>query len=456
VTKPAIHPLRRFTLKVIGNTTFGTVDVLADGTGLSSRAGSALLALTAQRLGLTDALSGALAGTRERRSSHDPGRVLGDLAVMAGDGGRCVSDLAALAGQPALFGEVASVSTARRVLLSIGEGEIEGIRRARALARGRAWKAGAAPARVILDFDATPISIHSEKELAAGHYKGGFGFNPLLVTCRREVLAGVLRPGNAGANNASDHQQLLELALEQLPESALDGDILARSDSAGASHDFAFSCRETRIRFSLGYAINVTVREQILALAADAWEPAVNQDGEPREGAWVTELTGLIDLSSWPEGTRLICRRERPHPGAQLTFTDLDGHRFQCFITDQDDQDIAALEALHRQHAEVEDRVKTLKATGAGHLPFQSFPANAAWFELALLAHDILVWTQLLLLDGEHKISEPKRLRYRILHVAGQITRHARRTTLHLPADWPWAGAILRAFKRLHALPAYG
>ena len=443
-------------MKVMGNATFGTLDVVADGTGLSSRAGTVLLALTAQRLGLMDGLSGALAGTRERRSAHDPGRVLCDLAVMAADGGQCVSDLQALAGQPALFGNLASVPTARRVLLSIGQPQIDRVRQARALARARAWEAGAAPERVVLDFDATPISVHSEKEHAAGHYKGGFGFNPLLVSCGREVLAGVLRPGNAGANNAQDHLKLLELALEQLPHSVLDGDILARSDSAGASHDFASGCRETRIRFSLGYAINATVREQILALSEAAWAPAVNQDGQPREGAWVTELTGQIDLAGWPEGTRLICRRERPHPGAQLTFTDADGHRFQCFITDQDGPDIAALEATHRQHAEVEDRVKTLKATGAGHLPFQSFQANAAWFELALLAHDILVWTQQLLLDGEHASSEPKRLRYRILHVAGQITRPARRSTLYLPADWPWATAILTAFQRLQALPAYG
>ena len=443
-------------MKVMRDATFGTVDVLADGTGLSSRAGTVLLALTAQRLGLTDGLSGALAGTRERRSAHDPGRVLCDLAVMAADGGSCVSDLAVLAGQGALFGNVASVPTARRVLLKVCEAEIERVRQARAVARERAWNAGAAPDRVILDFDATPISIHSEKEQAAGHYKGGFGFNPLLATCGREVLAGVLRPGNAGANNASDHLRVLELALEQLPESALDGEILARSDSAGASHDFAGACRETRIQFSLGYAINQTVREQILGLGEAAWEPAVNQDGEAREGAWVTELTGLLDLSPWPSGTRLICRRERSHPGAQLTFTDLDGRRFQCFITDQPDRDIAALEVLHRQHAEVEDRVKTLKATGAARLPFHAFTANAAWLELALTAHDIMVWTQLLTLDGEHAISEPKRLRYRILHVAGQITRHARRTTLHLPADWPWAAAILRAFKRLNALPAYG
>jgi len=443
-------------LKVTRSASFRTVDVVADGSGLSSRAGTVLLALTAQRLGLTDGLSGALAGTRERRSANDPGRVLCDLAVMVADGGSCVSDLAVLAGQGALFGNIASVSTARRVLLKVGEGELERIRQARALARRRAWDAGAAPDRVILDFDATPISIHSEKELAAGHYKGGFGFNPLIATCAREVLAGVLRPGNAGANNAQDHLRVLELALEQLPESALDGEILARSDSAGASHEFAGACRETRIRYSLGYSINQTVREQILALGEAAWEPAVNQDGQPREGAWVTELTGLLDLSSWPSGTRLICRRERPHPGAQLSFTDSGGHRFQCFITDQPGRDIAALEALHRKHAEVEDRVKTLKQAGAARLPFHAFTANAAWFELALTAHDIMVWTQLLTLDGEHAVSEPKRLRYRILHVAGQITRHARRATLHLPADWPWAAAILRAFKRLDALPAHG
>ncbi len=422
-------------MKVMGRSTIGTVDVRADGIGLSSRAGTALLAVVAQRIGLTDGLSGALAGTRERRSGHDPGRVLCDLAVMAADGGRCVSDLQALAGQPALFGEIASVSTARRVLLSLGDDELEKIRQARAIARARAWETGAAPERVILDFDATPITAHSEKEHAAGHYKGGFGFNPLLVSCGREILAGILRPGNAGANNSEDHLSVLELALEQLPQSALDGEILARSDSAGASHDFAFACRETRIRFS---------------------QPAINADGKTRDGAWVTELTGQVNLEGWPEGTRLICRRERPHPGAQLSFSDLEGHRFQCFITDQDGKDIAVLEALHRAHAEVEDRVKALKATGAAHLPFHSFQANAAWLELALLAHDITVFTQLLTLDGEHRICEPKRLRYRILHVAGQLTSHARQTTLHLPADWPWAGAILRAFKRLRALPAFG
>jgi hypothetical protein len=443
-------------LKVMGRSRVRTVNVRADGTGLSSRAGTALLPLVAARLGLSDGLSDALAGTRERRSGHDPGRVFCDLAVMLADGGRCISDLAALAGQASLFGEIASVSTGRRVLLSVGAAELDGIRAARARGRARAWVAGAAPDQVILDLDATPVDAHSEKERAAGHYKGGFGFNPLLVTCGREVLAGILRPGNAGANNTADHLTVLDLALAQLPASALEGDILARTDSAGASHEFAFACRETDIRFSLGYAIKATTREAILKVPETAWLPAINADGEQRDGAWVSELTGQVNLEDWPDGTRLICRRERPHPGAQLSFTDLDGHRFQCFITDQPGNHLAALEHAHRQHAEVEDRVKTVKATGVSHLPFHAFEANEAWLELALTAHDLMVWTQQLTLDGEHRLYEPKRLRYRILHVAGQLTRHARTTTLHLPADWPWAAAILRAFQRLDALPAHG
>ena len=441
-------------MKVMGRCSVETVDVKADGTGLSSRAGTALLALVAQRLGLTDELSVALAGTRERRSGHDPGRVFCDLAVMAADGGRCVSDLAALAGQPSLFGEVASVSTARRVLLSIGAAELDRLRAARAHARARAWAAGAAPAEVILDFDATPITAHSDKELAAGHYKGGFGFHPLLATCGREVLAAILRPGNAGANNADDHLDVFDLALEQLPAAALDGPILARPDSAGASHALAEACRETRVRFSFGYAMDARVREAILAMPEAAWRPAVNGDGEPREGAWVAELTGRVVLDAWPPGARLIARRERPHPGAQLSFTDVDGHRFQCFITDQPGDDLAALEARHRAHAIVEDRVRELKSTGLSNLPFSAFEANQAWLEAALCAHDLTVWTQLLLFDGEHAIYEPKRLRYRLLHVAGKLTRHARQLTLHLPADWPWTAAIARAFKRLAALPA--
>jgi len=443
-------------MRVLGRSRSRKIEVVADATGLTSRAGTVLLAGFCQRIGLSDLLSAALAPTRERVSVHAPGRVLAGLAVMIADGGRCVSDLVVLGGQGALFGAVASVSTARRVMLSVGPVELASIRRARAVARERAWAAGAAPDEVVLDFDAFPIGAHSEKEGAAGHYKGGFGHHPLAVSCGREVLAALLRPGNAGANDADDHVHVLELALEQLPPSALGGPILARADSAGASHAFADACRETRIRFSLGYGLTDAARSAIVALPETAWMAAVNGDGEPRDGAWVAELTDTVDVTAWPTGTRLICRRERPHPGAQLSFSDHDGHRFQCFITDKPDSDLGALEARHRQHAVVEDRIRCLKAMGLSNLPFSDWQPNAAWLEIALIAHDLTVWTQQTCLTGEHAIAEPKRLRYRILHVAARLTRHARRTTLHLQDDWPWAAALLAAFERLDALPAYG
>jgi hypothetical protein len=184
-----------------------------------------------------------------------------------------------------------------------------------------------------------------------------------------------------------------------------------------------------------------------------------------RQAAWahaapreiVRELSEQVALAAqWPDSTRLICRRERPHPGAQLSFTDHDGHRFQCFITDQAGTDIAELEARHRAHARVEDRIRAARSCGLSNLPFRDFGPNEVWLELCLMAQDLLAHAGGLCLDGELRRSEPKRLRQRLLHVAGRITRSGRRVTLHLPRRWPWAAAILRAFERLRALPVPG
>jgi hypothetical protein len=198
-----------------------TVDVVADGEGLVSHAGAALLSETADGLGLTAALSRALASMRERRCRHDPGRVIRDLAVMLADGGDCLADLRAVRDQERLFGAVASDATAFRVIDAIAADRdlIDALRAARARAREHAWAAGAAPDRIVIDIDATLITAHSEKDGAAGTFKGGFGFHPLLAYLdeSREALAGVLRPGNAGATTAADHIAVVELALEQLP-----------------------------------------------------------------------------------------------------------------------------------------------------------------------------------------------------------------------------------------------
>lgn len=427
----------------------------ADGEGLVSHAGVALLAELADRVGLTGALAGALSATRERRSRHDPGRVVRDLALMLCDGGDCVQDLQALRGQGALFGSVASETTAHRVLKSIDEGLLERLRAARAEARAVAWRAGARPERLVLDIDATLVTAHSEKEETAGNWKGGFGFHPLLcfLDGTDEGLAGLLRPGNAGSNTATDHEHVLIEALEQLPREALDEDILVRADIGGATHDFTQACRDADIRFSVGYELTEAVRQAVLALPEPAWQAAIDAEGERREGAWVAELTAHVELAGWPEATRLIVRRERPHPGAQLSFSDRDGHRFTCFLTDQQGADIPQLELRHRRRARVEDRIRCAKDTGLENLPFHAFSHNQVWLELVLIAQDLFAWAQALILDGELALAEPKRLRHRLLHTAGRLVRSGRRTRLRLARNWPWAEALVAAYKRLRALP---
>ena len=205
--------------------------------------------------------------------------------------------------------------------------------------------------------------------------------------------------------------------------------------------------------FSLGMPVDAHVREAVLAQPEPAWTPAIDADGQVRHGAEVCELTGWLDLHTWPAGTRAICRREDAHPGAQLRFTDHDGHRFQVFLTDQPDPDLAPLELRHRQRARVEDRIRAAKATGLANLPFDRWHRNTIWLELVLAAQDLTVWAQALLLDGDLAVAEPKTLRYRLLHVAARIVRHARRTILRLQRSWPWAIELARAFTRLRALP---
>lgn len=445
-------------MKVMKDGTPVTVDVTADGTGLVSHAGTFLIAEAADRLSLTSSLSRGLGQVKQRRSGHDPGRVIRDLAVALADGAECVSDLQTLRDQEPLFGPVASDSTAHRLVARIARDEtlLEALRAAHARARARFWAEHGAPKQLTIDVDATLITCHSENEKAAGNYKGGFGFHPLLAYAdeTREALAGILRPGNAGANTAEDHKALLDSALCQIPTEHLEGiEILVRSDSAGATHGLADHCREHGMRFSVGYELTGPVRAAIAEIPDSAWVRALNKDRSERQNGEVAEITDRLELSSWPEGSRLIVRRERPHPGAQLSFTDSDGYRFQAILTDQEGC-AAEVECRHRQHAHVEDRIRDDKDTGLSKFPFKDFAMNQVWLQIVMLAHDLIVWTQSLVLKGEPQKAEPKRLRYRLLHIAGRLAFSGRRAKLHLQQSWPWAIALVGAFKKLGALPA--
>jgi hypothetical protein len=453
------------------------VKVSADGQGVVSHAGVGLLREVADLTGLSSQVTAALADTYDGPWIHAPGAVFADLVAAVADGADCVDGVGQLwADREHVFGAVGSTTTLWRLVDErIGAAHLPRIRAARAHARARAWAAGAAPAHdgwLHLDVDATITIDHSDnKENAAATWKKTFGFHPLLVFLDRpdiaagEALAGLLRSGNAGSNTTADHISVLHQALASLPASHRpDPDnpdapqLLIRSDSAGATHGFAASCRTEHVGFSLGAVIDARVREAAEVLNAnDAWYPAIDSGGGIRDGAWVAEATDLVDLSAWPTGTRLVLRKERPHPGAQLRFTDTDGHRVTGFLTDTADGvipgQLAGLELRHRQHARVEDRIRQAKATGLRNLPFNAFDANAAWLEIILAATDLVAWTKLIGFTDQPELArcEIQAFRYRVLHVAARLTRGARQLRLRIDATWRWAQAIATAWTRIRA-----
>jgi hypothetical protein len=441
--------------------------VTTDGRNLVSHAGTALLSELADRTGLTRAMSGAMADCGISWHTHDPGVVLTHLAVSIADGADCLTDFEALREQPELFGDVASVSTAWRAVKATASLELRRIPTAVAVAREIVWTK-APPGDITIDFDATLLNVHSEKQDARPTYKKGYGFSPIGAWCDTtgEPLAAMLRPGNAGANDAEDHLELLDQAVAGLPSeyrvghepgddpSLVRRHILVRADSAGASHDFVRGLVEANIEYSIGHQVSAKVREALLLFQEEDWLQAIEAAGTVREGAWVAELTPLIDLSAWGEGARLIMRRERPHPGAQLSLFDFsEGYRHTCFITNapDNDADAAVLELRHRGHARVEDRIRNWKDCGLKNLPFASFTQNLTWVAASLIAGSLLAWAQMTCLDRALKKAEPKTLRYRILHVAAVLVRHGRRLVLRLDETWPWAPALQRAFLKLRS-----
>jgi hypothetical protein len=429
--------------------------VSADGKGVVGHAGSRALCDLAETLGLRAGLSAAMASTKRRRRGHDRGEVLVDLAVMIADGGTTISDLVTLIDQPDLFGSVASVATAWRTLQAVDETVLARLAAARAEARAQAWAAGADPGAYVVDIDATLVGSYSEKQRAAANYKHGYGFAPVLayLDATGEALAGLLRPGNMPAGRAADLVVVLDMALEQLPVDPQTKQVIVRSDSAGHSHEFLDACRDRHVRFIVGAPLVEAFQSVLWSLPARRWVPAVSADGtDERDNAQVAEITDLVDLSGWPDGTRAIARREEAHPGAQLSFTDVNGRRYQTFITDLDDTDISYLDALYRGRGRAEKRICDTKDTGLSNLPSWSFAINAAWLCLVLIAHDLLVWLKLLCLDGELAHAEPKRLRYCLLHTPAAITRSGRRSRLRLSATWPWAGQLCQAFARVGVL----
>ena len=445
------------------------VTVSSDGKGLVSQAGVVLLWETLRATGLGRGLSQGLSRWRAPRAVHDPGKIVADLAAAVALGGDCLADIAVLREQPELAGPVASDPVVSRLVRDLAADRpraLKAIRAARAAARERAWALAGADAPgadgglVTVDLDATIVIAHSEKDQARPTWKRTFGFHPMTAWADHgpggngEPLAIMLRPGNAGSNTAADHIEATRLSLAQLPPH-LRRRALVRADSAGGTHDFLdwLTARSRRLHYSVGMTITEDMQAAILQVPAGAWTPAYDGDGQIRDGAWVADITGLLDLSSWPAGMRVIVRKERPHPGAQLRFTDIDGHRFTALATDAKRGQLADLELRHRRRARCEDRIRNAKDTGLRNLPLKGYAQNQVWCEIVALACELLAWTQMIALAGEVRRWEPKRLRLRLFSIAGRLVRGGRRLRLRLTERWPWAGEVTAAIACLQALP---
>ncbi len=421
----------------------------------------------ADRLGLGDALSARVPFDGERAPVHDRGKVLTQAMLMLAGGGEACSDIEHLRAQATLFGSVASDSTLYRTFRQIGPSVLDGLWAAMGEVRAEVWRRSAATtgtATVVLDIDASLHQVHSEnKTEAAATYKGGYGFHPMYCSADAtgEVLGMVLRPGNAGANTIADHVTVLDMAIGQLPAEIAVGhrpgddpalvarSVQVRTDSAGCTA-FVHHARARNVGFAVVARTNASIHAAISQVRGDhdRWQPARRQDGDERPGAAVAELTDLVDLSAWPERTRLIVRREPLHPGAQHSLFPSLMYRYWGHYTDAAGHPVD-LDAHMRAHAHIEDTIRRLKDSGAQRFPFTDIDANRAWLAVVCFADALVRWFQQLCLTGPLATAEPKTLRWNLWHTPARIVRRSRQQIVRILDSWPTRADLLDAYQRV-------
>jgi Transposase DDE domain group 1 len=421
--------------------------VFAEAEGLVGQAGAVLLRKLADQVGLTAALGSALARAG-KFPLVDRGMALVSMAVAIVLGATSMNDIALLAHQEPVFGAAPSDTTVRRTLELADPRTLDKIARVRARVRAHVWKLIAArPAGfpwlsvagkllagwLVIDLDGTLITAHSEKQGAAPTFKMGYGFHPLGAWCANtaESLAMLLRPGNAGSNTFADHLTVLTAAIRQIP-SRMRSKLLVRVDGAGASHELighllSLSSRCRTVLFTCGWMITEADEQAVWLLPASAWQAAVDQDGAVQEDKHVAEITHLLSRAAgWPDGLRWIVRRTRPsrRQAKNLTaFERATGWRYSIIVTNipaasgiggvPGSHHAQFIDVLHREHAIVEDQVRTNKAMGLRNLPSKAWTVNCGWVLAANIAADLSAWCRLLgLYDCDDlKDAEPDTLR---------------------------------------------
>ena len=448
-----------------------SVGVEAGGTQVVAHVGLHALGRFADRVGLPSALSAAVPWSGERAPRHDRGTVLTQAMLMLAGGGESCADIEHLRGQDRLFGAVASDSTLYRTIRKITPTVRADLTARMGEVRAPMWRRMAATTGttpVVFDIDASLVEIDSaNKEGTAPNYKGGFGYHPMFcfADATGETLAALLRPGNAGANTVADHLAVLDAAVAQLPDEIAVGHrvgddralvsraVQVRTDSAGCTDGFVAGCRARNIGFAVVARSNRRIHAAISRIATGErrWRRAIRANGDTARRSHVAEITDLVDLADWPDGTRLIIRRERLHQGAQRSLFPSTEYRYWGHYTDATGTP-AALDAHMRAHAHVEDHIQRLKDSGLERFPFTDLDANRAWLDLVCAAADLVVWFQHLCCTGPLAVAEPTRLRWTLWHTPARIVRRAGRDIIRIIDDWPTTRDIIAAYHHLAAL----
>lgn len=408
-------------------------------------------------------MSDTVPWTGERAPFHDRGTVLTHAMLILAGGGENVSDIGFLRAEPGLFGPVASAPTLWRTVTGMSAPVLFDLWGVTGRIRERVWdRAGitGTEGTVLLDIDATHIEVHTEnKQGAAANHKGGFSYHPMVCTADAtgEIVSGTLRPGNATANDAGDHLDLLDQAIDRLPASIAaghrDGDdpgiagrvVKIRADSAGCSKLFLNGCRDRNIEFAVVARKTAAIHSALINLAVNdpRWHTPKGQ------ASAVAEITDLVDLDGWPTQTRVIIRREPRHPGTQRSLIPSETYRYWGHYTDTPNDLPADLDENMRLHAHVEDSIARLKNTGMKRMPFSNYTANAVWFAIGCWADTLTRWFQLECCTGELAKANPKRLRWELFHTPARLIRHGRQTIMRLLDDWPTTPALQHAYKHI-------
>jgi Transposase DDE domain group 1 len=421
------------------------VEVVFDDERVVSDAGVMLVSTLAQRLGVE-----ALAVDLVRLRGDRPGRANAGRKIMALMfamilGADCVDDCDVLrAGRTGrlLGGWIPAPSTLGTFLRAFTFGHVRQLDALLARAIERAWKAGAGPGenRLVIDVDSFVGEVYGRLKQGASYgYTRVLGLHPLLATRAdtRETLHIRLREGRA--NTQRGMKRFTEELIARVNRAGASGVKLLRADSGFWNTKVFEVLEKAGWEYSIGVRMIKTVRAAVEAIPEDAWQTIVY----PEEGeAQIAETVY--------GGRRLVVRRTRL-VGAKQAELWPDWRHF-AFITNRK-QDLALVEAEHRDHAVVEQVISDLKDQALAHFPSGEFNANGAWTVLAALAHNLLRWTQLIGLP-DTTVRAARTLRRRLLQIPGRLTSHARGWTLHLPARWPWHDDYTQALKRIRALPA--